>query len=279
MKKQSLEAQFEEKFRDYRLTPSTQVWQTIETELQQTSATRRKALPVWWAAAASGALLVSTSIGYNYYHKDAPTNTIATTTSNSTAKNQEDTTTNLTISPKIQQDEKVKNTSSPTTQQALTESATVQTNSTHSNNEPKRLEKASNKNTLLPLPMQQTLPVVPQNEVATSAAPSTNTSNKPTLSIADIKPLPNTMPRTIAVPTSPVTVSLSSTNAEKEAIVYENSPKQPIFSAWRELNDAPQQDSTASERLLHLAESKAKRLVKRVDIAGIWSDFKTLRGF
>jgi hypothetical protein len=272
MKKQSLEEQFEEKFRTYRLQPNAKVWQTIETELLQSQAKRKKTLPVWWAAAASGALLLSAYAGYQYYNngKVADGQNLATIQSDKNGQTQNATTqsvleNNTTIAP---------------SQKAVPKIPQPQENTTvtrNTGNQKPAIEKNATEQ-----PMQY---VLPNNEVATQ-------KKEPLIDVKNTIPTISTVPKTVLaeVKTLPSTINTlpnntdtskplpNATTPQPNTITYEPTAKQPIFSAWRELSENSPQDSTTSERLLQLAESKAKRLVKRVDIAGIWSDFKTLRG-
>ncbi len=269
MKKQSLEEQFEEKFRNYRLQPNAQVWQTIETELQQSRATHRKALPVWWAVAASGALVLSAYTGYQYYNSNHVTQSnVATIPSTNSSLN----TSELPQKP------------STTIESVKTSTASSQNVKIEGRNKALQIAKKPEE-----LPMQQIIPIVPQHEVVIKKNepsndvnnPIKNASIVPKTGLAEVKTLPSPPTQTInTLPNNPnTTITLPDPNASQpNTITYEPTVKQPILSAWRELSENSPQDSTTSERLLQLAENKAKRLVKRVDIAGIWSDFKTLRG-
>ncbi|MEY4902380.1 MAG: hypothetical protein RLZZ292_195 [Bacteroidota bacterium] len=269
MKKQLLEEQFEEKFRTYRLQPNAKVWQTIETELLHSQAKSRKALPFWWAAAASGALLLSAYAGYQYYNNSnvADGQNVATIQSDKTGQAQNP---NTPIGAE-------NNTAIAPTKKAVPNIPQPQENTNVTRNTGN--EKQEIKKNATEQPMQS---VLPNNEVVIQKKePLIDVKNTiptvPKTVLAEVKTLPspiNTLPNNTDL-SKPLP---NATTPQPNTITYEPTVKQPIFSAWRELSENSPQDSTTSERLLQLAESKAKRLVKRVDIAGIWSDFKTLRG-
>ncbi len=276
MKKQSLEEQFEEKFRNYRLQPNAQVWQTIETELQKSQASHRKALPIWWAAAASGALLLSAYGGYQYYKNtegDSGQN-VATVHSDKNGQAQN-------IAPQIRSE----NDSTIAVSKIVLPNKSLpqpENQNTRYNKESKKREIEKNEQPMQYVFLQNEVVLQKKEQIIDVKNTTPMVSTVPKTVLAEVKTLPNPLVQTMnTLPNNNQNTSLAVPNPtvpQPPTIAYEPTIKQPIFSAWRELNESSPQDSTTSERLLQLAESKAKRLVKRVDIAGIWSDFKTLRG-
>ncbi|ETN94132.1 outer membrane beta-barrel protein [Zhouia amylolytica] len=79
--KRNIDRLFQEKFKDFEASPSKDLWNTIEAQLE-TKKKDRKVIPFWWKFGGIAAgLAILFSIGYNLIDNDTSTNSIEVTNS------------------------------------------------------------------------------------------------------------------------------------------------------------------------------------------------------
>jgi hypothetical protein len=89
--KKHIDRLFQEGFKDFEVAPSDTVWQNIETKLNQNKK-KRRVIPIWWRYAGVAALLlVSLTIGREYFKNEdlvVPSNQIVNTKEESSIKSE-----------------------------------------------------------------------------------------------------------------------------------------------------------------------------------------------
>ena len=84
--RKNIDRLFQERFRDFEVTPDEKVWQNIEAELKEKK--RRRVIPIWWKVAGVAALLMLGLLIFNRFTaaKTATENAVVNTESNGSSE-------------------------------------------------------------------------------------------------------------------------------------------------------------------------------------------------